>query len=210
MGQRYDCDVWYDLDKNDVCKMTLGFLAVAAKQNHFWIGNWIVVAAVLSFLGLFNASLNATARSLWALGCEDEHGARLGPRALAHLNPWFGSPDVAICFCAVCTAVFQQVNLGVIFQVQLEFMKIDLTSCFCQVDVWFNLLSLFFEVGALLKLRWSRPDHERLFRVPGGVAGVLLVSALISGVAIAVMYTIEWKVCVSCYPTAANQQVLLG
>ena len=89
-------------------------------------------------------------------------------------------------------------------------MKIDLTSCFCQVDVWFNLLSLFFEVGALLKLRWSRPDHERLFRVPGGVAGVLLVSALISGVAIAVMYTIEWKVCVSWYPTAANVSNVVG
>jgi amino acid transporter len=84
------------------------------------------------------------------------------PRAFTRVDPLLGTPPVAVLVCAAAYAAC----LGLGFDRLVE------------LDVLLYGLSLGLEFVSLVALRLREPSLPRRFRVPGGVAGCILLGLL--------------------------------
>jgi amino acid transporter len=116
---------------------------------------FMTAAAVAAALSTFNALVLSLSRLPYAM-------ARDGflPHAFARENR-HGAPWVAIVVCSLLWAC--AMGLGFERTVML--------------DVLLTGLSILLEFAALISLRITEPDLPRPFRVPGGAAGLVLISA---------------------------------
>ncbi len=124
-------------------------------------GRWLRIAVVLggmmSGFGMFNALVMSYSRLPLAMGQDG-----MLPRAFAKVHPRTQAPWVAIVVCAAGWALC----LGLGFEQLVT------------LDIMLYGTSLVLEFIALVALRLREPDLPRPFRVPGGLAGTIVVGAL--------------------------------
>jgi amino acid transporter len=148
-----------------VAALSLTGLSPAAFETGSWAdaaghigGVWLrlatVVGGTLSAFGLFNALVLSYSRLPVAMA---EDG--MLPSVLTRLHPRTGAPFVAIVVCATAWAGC----LGLGFE---RLIIMDVTLCG---------LSLVLEFVALIVLRVREPQLPRPYRVPGGMAGAVLI-----------------------------------
>lgn len=126
----------------------------------------ILIANLVSSLGLFNATALAASRIPFVLA-DDGYL----PPALTRLHPRFGTPVVAILVCTVFYALFSLKSFGELVV----------------ADVFVYSAALMLEFVALIVLRIKEPDLPRPFRIPGGVptlVALALAPAIILGIAV--------------------------
>jgi amino acid transporter len=145
--------------------------AVAARVGGPWLGHAVAAGAVVSTAGLFMALLLTNSRLPYVL-------ARDGvlPRVLAGVHPRFGTPWPAVLVSAAAytaCAMFSFKELIIL-------------------NVWLYSVTLLIELGAFLALRAQAPDLPRPWRVPGGWAGAIAVTAPPTAFALAAMATAGW------------------
>lgn len=134
-----------------------------------WLGVMMSITALVSAIGLFSAWMLSYSRIPFALASDGWL-----PASLTRLSPR-GTPVATIVVAGIiCSAAaagpFQAL------------VAIDVTVYAC---------ALMLEFAALLALRRRHPDANRPFRVPGGWAGVVLITVLPAAVtAIAVYYQV--------------------
>ena len=124
-------------------------------------GDWLRVALVLggmmSGFGTFNALVMSYSRLPLAMGQDG-----MLPRVFAKVNPKTRAPWVAILVCAAGWALC----LGLGFERLVT------------LDIMLYGASLALEFITLVALRIREPQLHRPFRVPGGLAGAVLVGVL--------------------------------
>lgn len=111
----------------------------------------ILVAAFIGILTTFNAVFIGASRVIFAMG-----RAHLIPPVLARVHPRFGSPTASILLVGGLGAIGVVLGRGAI----APLVNVA-TICF---GIAFGLVSM-----SVIRLRLTRPDAERPYRVPGGI-----------------------------------------
>ena len=132
-----------------------------------FLGNFMMVAAFLSMVGLFiGCSISAT-RIPFALS---EDG--MMPKFLVRVHHKWGTPWVAIIISGIIFAVF----------------SVNAFAFLVVLDVLLNSLTLLLEFAALWWLRRKRPEIKRS-KIPGGIIGLFIVTILPTLVVIMAIYS---------------------
>jgi amino acid transporter len=127
-----------------------------------FLGDFMMVAAILSMIGLFIGNSVSATRIPFALS---EDG--MMPKLLVRVNRRFGTPWIAIILCGVIFSVF----------------SLNAFAALVVIDVLLNSLTLLLQFLALWRLRVVRPDVKRA-RIPGGWVGLTIVTILPAAVII--------------------------
>jgi amino acid transporter len=129
--------------------------AVGGKIMGFeWLGFFIVLGGMMSAFGMFNALVMSYSRLPLAMAWDGMLPEIFGKTSKRTNAPWF-----AILVCATCWALC----LGLGF------------SRLITLDIMLYGLSLSLEFVTLVVLRIREPNLKREFKVPGRLAGVILV-----------------------------------
>ena len=129
--------------------------AIGGKVLGFeWLRFLIVLGGMMSAFGMFNALVMSYSRLPLAM-------ARDGmlPKVFAKTSAKTGTPWVAILVCATCWA----------FCLGLGFKRL------VTLDIMLYGAALMLEFVTLVALRIREPELKREFKVPGGLAGVIMV-----------------------------------
>ncbi len=116
-----------------------------------WIGFAMFVSAAVCNLSLLNATTLTGTRMPFAMA-DDGYL----PRRLAARHPRYGTPAAAIVVSALLCAVFAVHKLAEIISVY----------------IWLRIAVTILTVLACWRLRRTRPEMPRAFRVPGGTIGL--------------------------------------
>lgn len=128
----------------------------------------ILIAAFIGILTTFNAVFMGASRVIFAMS-----RAHMIPTALSRVHPRFASPAASVLFVGVLGALGVVLGEGAIGP-----MVNVATICF---GIAFALVSL-----GVIRLRSTRPDLERPYRVPGGrVTATAAVAAAVLFVVLA-------------------------
>ncbi len=136
---------------------TGAWVNVAAAVGGRGLGLAVVGGGMLCGLGMMNALVLSYSRVPMAMAQD-----RMLPRVLARRDARTGAPWVSIVACAVAWSL----SLGLGFERLIE------------LDVMLAGLSIVLEFAALIVLRVREPGMKRPFRVPGGLAGAVLLAVL--------------------------------
>ena len=163
---------------------TAGYFPTVATQVGGWgLGAWLAIGGLVSAAGVFSALMMSISR-LPLLLAEDGYL----PALVKKKHPKYGTPWVAIVICACVYSLF----------------TLSAFSSLVVVDVIVYSAALILEFAALIVLRWTEPGMKRPVRVPGGWAGVFLVTAFpVAVVALAVYSTWEEEGVSAIYMSAA-------
>ncbi len=143
---------------------------VASQLVAPWLGALISFAVMWSNFSLFNSQLLYTSRIPFAMA---EDG--LLPKFITKTHPRFGTPVVSLLICSVIYSAFSL----------LSFKKLVV------INVLIYTVSLLLEFAALIRLRFTRPDLERPFKIPGGMVGVgIALSSLLIFAIACIVFTI--------------------
>jgi amino acid transporter len=145
--------------------------AVAARLGGPWLGHAVAAGAVISTAGLFMALLLTNSRIPYVLARDGTF-----PRAFATIHPRYGTPWPAVLTSAAvytACAAFSFKELIVL-------------------NVWLYSVTLLVELAAFLALRARAPELPRSWRVPGGWAGAVAVTAPPAVFALAALATAGW------------------
>ncbi len=143
---------------------------VASQLVAPWLGALISFAVMWRNFSLFNSQLLFTSRIPIAMA---EDG--LLPKFITKTHPRFGTPIVSLLICSVIYSAFSL----------LSFKKLVV------INVLIYTVSLLLEFAALIRLRITRPDLERPFRIPGGKVGIgLALSSLLIFAVACIVFTI--------------------
>jgi amino acid transporter len=158
----------------DLTAWTAGsFPDIAAIIGGRGLGAWVAIGALVSLVGLFNALLLSISRLPFVLA-EDGYL----PKAITRLHPKFGTPWAAIVVCAVIYSIF----------------SLNAFAWLVVMDVVLYSAALMLEFIALIVFRIKLPAMKRPFRVPGGLAGVIVITLLPAAVlALAVVSQIQFE-----------------
>lgn len=158
IGTTTDPEVWSE---------SKGWPAIAAIIAGPWFGRAVAVAALVSAWSLFNSQLLYVARLPAAM-------ARDGwlPEPLGRVSARTGVPTTALIASCLITAVCAA----------LPFAKLVV------IDILLYSAGLSLEFVALIALRLREPALPRPFRVPGGLAGTIVVLVLPMALAGVVVY----------------------
>lgn len=131
------------------------------------LGSSVTLAAVLSMIGLFIGNGLGGTRIPFALA---EDG--MMPKWMVKVHPKYGTPWVAILFCAVIFSIF----------------SLQAFAFLVVVDVFLNVLVLLLCFLALWKMRLTRPDLPR-WQIPGGYPFLALITLGPTAVFILAVYS---------------------
>ena len=134
---------------------TGAWVNVATAVGGRWLGLAVVAGGMLCGLGMMNALVLSYSRVPMAMAQDG-----MLPRVLARRDARTGAPWVSIVACAVAWSL----SLGLGFERLIE------------LDVMLAGLSIVLEFAALIVLRVREPWLVRPFRVPGGLAGAVLIA----------------------------------
>jgi len=129
------------------------FAQVATDLGGSWLGGWVVAAAGVSNIGLFEAEMSSDSYQLLGMA---EQG--LLPAAFARRSK-HGTPTLGIAFSAV----------GVCFASVLDFSEI------VEMLNFLYAFAALFEFAAIIQLRISKPELPRPFRIPTGTVGLCVM-----------------------------------
>ena len=121
-----------------------------------FMGDFMVIAAILSMLGLFIGNSVGGTRVPFALS---EDG--MMPKAIVRVHRRFGTPWIAIILCGVIFSIF----------------SLNTFAFLVILDVFLNALTLLIQFFALWKLRFTHPDIPRK-KIPGGWIGLFFVTLM--------------------------------
>jgi amino acid transporter len=147
--------------------------AVAETTTHpgsgfaVFLGNFMMVAAILSMIGLFIGNSVSATRIPFALS---EDG--MMPKVLVRVHRRFGTPWIAIIICGVIFSIF----------------SLNAFAALVVIDVLLNALTLLMQFLALWRLRFIRPDIKRA-RIPGGWIGLFIATILPAAIIIMAIYS---------------------
>lgn len=142
--------------------------ALAVQQGGEVLGALFAVGTIAGVMGMFVS--NMTCYSYQLSGMAEEG---MLPSALAIRLPKFDTPVVSISVCFLCVSLLSQFS-------------------FREILVADNLLyslCLLLELAAMVKLRVSRPNMTRPFRIPTSTAGVVCLVACPSALCLFIMYS---------------------
>jgi amino acid transporter len=148
------------------------FAKIAEKIGGPALGGWVSIAGVISNMALFSTWLLSYSRLPFAMA----HDGYL-PKAITRVSPKYGTPFTAIVLSGVIYSIFAW---G-------DFQSLVI------INIWVILCGIFLEFLALAKLRFSRPDLPRYFRVPGGRIGLWLTVICPVAVGLFAMFAGESK-----------------
>ena len=131
------------------------FPQVAAEIGGRWLGTWLTLTALISAVGMLNALLCTSARVPYAMAAR-----RMLPRPLARLHGRHATPWPAIVVNSI----------GVACLIPFSFQDL------IEVDMFLYAAAMILEFAALVRLRISKPEMSRPYRVPYGIAGVIAIS----------------------------------
>jgi len=134
---------------------TGAWVNVATAVGGRGLGLAVVAGGMLCGLGMMNALVLSYSRVPMAMAQDG-----MLPRVLARRDARTGAPWVSIVACAVAWSL----SLGLGFERLIE------------LDIMLAGLSIVLEFAALIVLRVREPGMKRPFRVPGGLAGVVLLA----------------------------------
>ncbi|HUJ96042.1 MAG TPA: APC family permease [Terriglobales bacterium] len=156
-----------------------GYFSQAAKLvGGPWLGAWMTIAAMVTYVALLNSTILASTRMPFAMA-EDGYL----PHALTGMHRRYGTPWIAIIVSAVIYGLFATLSL-----VQL-----------IVIYSWLRVATTVMTVLAGWQLRRKRPEMKRSFLIPGGQAGLIYsVVAVIIMSAVALIgsdpYGLRWGV----------------
>ncbi len=133
---------------------TGSWATVAGLVGGPWLRALLVLGGMVSGFGIFNALVMSYSRLPLAMAQDG-----MLPRIFTRVHPKTKAPWVAILACAAGWALC----LGLGFESLVT------------LDIMLYGASLVLEFAALVALRVRRPEMPRPFRVPGGLAGAILV-----------------------------------
>ena len=137
-----------------------GYFSDAAKViggmwlGHTWLGTWMTLAAMIGNVALLNSTVLTTTRMPFAMA-EDGYL----PAMLTRKHSRYGTPWLAIVVSAVIYALLAWQSLGQIISVY----------------IWLRSATTVLTVLSAWKLRRTRPELPRTFRIPGGRFGLAYV-----------------------------------
>jgi amino acid transporter len=130
-----------------------GYFSTAAQLiGGPWLGAWMTVAAMITYVSLLNATILASTRMPFAMA-EDGYL----PNALSGVHPRYGTPWIAIIASAVVYALLSVHSL-------LQLIAIY---------NWLRVATTVMTVLAAWQLRRKKPDMPRPFVIPGGRSGLM-------------------------------------
>jgi amino acid transporter len=132
------------------------FSNVAQMIGGPWLGTWMTLAAMIGFAALLNSTVLTTTRMPFAMA-EDGYL----PSALTRRHPRYGTPWLAIVLSAVIYGLLAWQSLAQLISVY----------------IWLRSATTVLTVLSAWKLRRTRPEMPRAFRIPGGQMGLLYVVA---------------------------------
>jgi amino acid transporter len=134
-----------------------GFFSDAARQmGGSWLGAWMTLAAMLTNAALLNSTILATTRMPFAMA---EDGFL--PQRLTQVHKRFSTPAASIILSGAVYGAFAVHSLTQLITVY----------------AWLRVATSVMTVLAAWKLRGTRPEMERPFKIPGGRAGLFYVVA---------------------------------
>ncbi len=148
------------------------FPAAALAVGGAWLGGWVAIGGLLSFVGQFNALLLSMSRLPFAMA-EDGYLPQVITRQDKAGTPW-----VAILVCSVLYSIFSLTDF----------------AWLVVITVVLYAVTVILEFAALIVLRVRLPNMKRPFRVPGGMFGAVVITVLpcaILALAIYSHYTFE-------------------
>jgi amino acid transporter len=132
-----------------------GYFSEAAKLiGGPWLGTWMTLAAMVSFVALLNSTVLTTTRMPFAMA-EDGYL----PATLTRRHSRYGTPWLAIVVSTIIYALLAWQSLG------------QLVS----VYIWLRSATTVLTVLSAWKLRRTHPEMPRAFLIPGGRMGLLYV-----------------------------------
>jgi amino acid transporter len=143
-------------------KWHTGFFSEAAGliggtfHGHAWLGTWMTLAAMIANVALLNSTILTTTRMPFAMA-EDGYL----PEALTRKHSRYGTPWLAIVTSAVIYGLLAWQSLGQLISVY----------------IWLRSATTVLTVLSAWKLRRTRPEMPRAFRIPGGRVGLFYVVA---------------------------------
>jgi amino acid transporter len=138
-------------------KWHTGFFSDAAKTiGGPWLGTWMTLAAMVGNVALLNSTVLTTTRMPFAMA-EDGYL----PAGLTRKHPRYGTPWLAISVSAGIYALLAWQSLGQLISVY----------------IWLRSATTVLTVLSAWKLRRTRPEMARAFRIPGGQIGLFYVVA---------------------------------
>jgi amino acid transporter len=140
-----------------------GWPVIAALAGGAWFGWLLAGAALVAMWSIFNSQLLYSSRLPYVMALDGWL-----PGTLATVSKRTGMPVAALIGSCAVSSIFAALSFG----------KLVL------IDVLLYSTALSLEFVALIALRWKQPAMPRPFRVPGGWAGVILVTILPAGCAI--------------------------
>ena len=145
-----------------------GYFSTAAQLiGGPWLGAWMTIAAMITYVSLLNATILASTRMPFAMA-EDGYL----PHALAGTHPRYGTPWVAII---TSSAVYALLAIHSLLQL-------------IAIYNWLRVATTVMTVLAAWQLRRKKPDMPRPFVIPGGRTGLFYcVVAVIIMSAVALM-----------------------
>lgn len=153
----------------DWTKWTAGYFPeAAAAVGGKWLGAWVAIGGLMSAAGLFSAIMLSISRLPFAMA-EDGYL----PKCLTRTHPRYHTPHVAIIVCAAIYSLF----------------TLSAFASLVVVDVILYSAALLLEFAALIALRINAPHMPRPYRVPGGWAGIVIITALPAAVLILAVYS---------------------
>jgi amino acid transporter len=154
-----------------------GYFSTAAQLiGGPWLGAWLTVAAMITYVSLLNATILASTRMPFAMA-EDGYL----PRALTGKHPRYGTPWIAII---TSSAIYALLAIHSLLQL-------------IAIYNWLRVATTVMTVLAAWQLRRKEPAMPRPFVIPGGRAGLMYsVVAVIAMSIVALLgsdrYGLKW------------------
>jgi amino acid transporter len=129
-----------------------GYFSTAAQLiGGPWLGAWLTIAAMITYVSLLNATILASTRMPFAMA-EDGYL----PRILTGKHPRYGTPWIAI---VTSSAVYALLAIHSLLQL-------------IAIYNWLRVATTVMTVLAAWQLRRRKPDMPRPFLIPGGRTGL--------------------------------------
>jgi amino acid transporter len=132
------------------------FSDVAKLVGGPWLGTWMTVAAMVANVALLNSTVLTTTRMPFAMA-EDGYL----PAVLTRKHSRYGTPWLAIVVSAIIYALLAWQSLAQLITVY----------------IWLRSATTVLTVLSAWKLRRTKPNMPRAFKIPGGNVGLLYVVA---------------------------------
>jgi amino acid transporter len=143
-------------------KWHTGYFSDAARiiggsfRGYPWFGTWMTLAAMVANVALLNSTVLTTTRMPFAMA-EDGYLSA----ALTRKHSRYGTPWIAILISSAIYALLAWQSLGQLISVY----------------IWLRSATTVLTVLSAWKLRRTRPDMPRAFKIPGGDLGLIYVVA---------------------------------